>query len=139
MIQRIQSIYLALAALLITLLFILPFSTANILESGVYTDGKFNIYDNLIILISPLAISITGIVTIFLFTNRKLQLRLTSFSILINILVLILCSIIIWGNENSPTLSFGLLVPIFSSLLFYLAYRGIKSDDDLVKSSNRLR
>ena len=139
MIQRIQSIYLALAALLITLLFILPFSTANILESGVYTDGKFNIYDNLIILISTLAISITGIVTIFLFTNRKLQLRLTSFSILINILVLILCSIIIWGNENSPTLSFGLLVPIFSSLLFYLAYRGIKSDDDLVKSSNRLR
>jgi hypothetical protein len=139
MIQRIQSIYLALAALLITLLFLLPFSTANVIESGVYTDGKFNIYDNLIILISALAISITGIVTIFLFTNRKLQLRLTSFSIIINILVLILCSIIILGNENSPTLSFGLLVPIFSSLLFYLAYRGIKSDDELVKSSNRLR
>jgi len=139
MIQRIQSIYLALAALIITLLFLLPFSTANVLKSGVYTDGKFNIYDNLIILISALAITIIGIVTIFLYANRKLQIILTSFSILINILVLILCSIIILGNKNSPSLSFGLLIPIFSSLLFYLAYRGIKSDDELVKSSNRLR
>jgi hypothetical protein len=139
MIQRIQSIYLALAALILTLLFFLPFSTASLLESGVYTDGKFNIYDNLIILISDVIITITGIITIFLYNNRKLQLKLSSFSILLNISILILCLIIIFGNKNSPNLNYGLLIPVFSSLLFYLAYRGIKSDEELVKSSNRLR
>jgi hypothetical protein len=139
MIQRIQSIYLALAALILTFLFFLPFSTASLLESGVYTDGKFNIYDNLIILISDVIITITGIITIFLYNNRKLQLKLSSFSILLNISILILCLIIIFGNKNSPNLNYGLLIPVFSSLLFYLAYRGIKSDEELVKSSNRLR
>jgi hypothetical protein len=139
MIQRIQSIYLALAALILTLLFFLPFATASLLESGVYTDGKFNIYDNLIILISDVIITITGIITIFLYNNRKLQLKLSSFSILLNISILILCLIIIFGNKNSPNLNYGLLIPVFSSLLFYLAYRGIKSDEELVKSSNRLR
>ena len=139
MIQRIQSIYLALAALILTLLFFLPFATASLLESGVYTDGKFNIYDNLIILISDVIITITGIITIFLYNNRKLQLKLSSFSILLNISILILCLIIIFGNKNSPNLNYGLLIPFFSSLLFYLAYRGIKSDEELVKSSNRLR
>jgi hypothetical protein len=90
-------------------------------------------------LISDVIITITGIITIFLYNNRKLQLKLSSFSILLNISILILCLIIIFGNKNSPNLNYGLLIPVFSSLLFYLAYRGIKSDEELVKSSNRLR
>ena len=43
------------------------------------------------------------------------------------------------GMGSSITPKFALILPIINIVLLILAYKGIKADDDLVKSADRLR
>lgn len=139
MIQRIQSIYLAIATVLQGLLFAFPFASAEKTTEGAFIDGELDLYDNG----GLLTLSIIGILVaafcIFLYNNRPLQMKISMAGILLSIAQLAVAAYFAFGTGVSTAIGIGFFLPILTVILYFLAYRGIKSDEDLVKSSNRLR
>ena len=87
-----------------------------------------------------LAVATFSIVTIFLFKNRKQQIKFSKISGLITIAELLFLVITYFNiNENEIRFGFaGFMVPI-TTILFFLAHKSIKKDDELVKSVDRIR
>jgi hypothetical protein len=111
----------------------------KISENGVVE----KIGDAWIIIIPGLIIPSVSLVIIFLFKRRDLQLILVRILMLL-ILIFIAASLgytfyIISKYDADPGNWYKLLVPVFQFVLVLLAFRGIKRDDDLVKSYDRLR
>jgi O-antigen/teichoic acid export membrane protein len=139
MLQRIQSLYLLVATILQSLLFVLPFATAEKATEGPFLDGDLDLYDN-VILLSVLIVAATfSFICIFLFKNRKLQMNISLGVIVLSIILSGLAAYFAFGSGIAASIGIGLFIPIIAIVFNFLAYRGIKSDDDLVKSSNRLR
>jgi len=150
MIQRIQTVYLSLT-ILISVLFlngafinfsdesgtVINFTLAGI--SGVSETSMKTLPVSLLIIIIP----VLSLITIFLFKNRTLQLLLCKVLLaLISALVisLVLYSYIFISRYNTELVpGVKMAIPVIQFILSYLAYRGIKKDDDLVKSYDRLR
>lgn len=153
MIQRIQSVYLALAILSVALMFAFRISfaetTAGLAEITVY-GATLNgeplsmtwfilppyVYNILIILI--LATSLV------LFKNRRRQLllgRLSYLLILAYFVVLYFAGDALAGEvgAENPSYGAGTYFPIIALTFTFLANRAIKKDDDLVRSLDRLR
>jgi uncharacterized membrane protein len=88
-------------------------------------------------------IPILSLITIFIFKNRKVQLRLSLILIvLISVFVIALIHVSISINSKFGAgiiPGFKLILPIVILILSILAYRGIKKDEQLVKSYDRLR
>jgi peptidoglycan/LPS O-acetylase OafA/YrhL len=152
MIQRIQSLYLLLTTIASAL-----FLTGDILKvinttaynvsvkfSGIYRsdDGTLTKRFLLIAIISVLVPVISGI-TIFLFKNRKLQGRLILINLILEIALIaaiVFVTIPLTGNPSAQILpGFRVILPVLCLILLILGYRGIKKDDELVKSYDRLR
>ena len=85
-----------------------------------------------------------AIISIFLFNNRKLQLRLIIFAFIANLLGVVLA--IVFYMQNSQDIGetivndgVGMYLPLASFILLLLAYRYINKDENLVRSMDRLR
>jgi hypothetical protein len=139
MLQRIQTIWLLLAALCGFLSLKFPFFTGNKLDAN--NVSAFSVLiasSNLIIMILTVAIFIAAMISIFLYKIRKIQLRI----VLITFLVAVLDIFLYYretknfiNGEYSLTVLFALAIPVF----LLLAIRGIYKDEKLVKSMDRLR
>ena len=142
MIQRIQSIYLAIV---FTLSAILP------LVFKLWDDSKKEVYA--LDLLSDLSIiaklvpvfflisALLAIVSIFKYKKRQLQFVLGRIIILINLFllgILIYLSLNIPGEASSEK-GIGMFIPVVVILFTVLANKAIKKDEDLVKSVDRLR
>ena len=139
MLQRMQSVWLLLAALSAFLTIKFSFYSGNIETAGQpssfqYLTAGFNI----LILILTVALVCIAAIDIFLYKNRKLQARLAILGILLSLLTIYLYFRQIpkfaSGNYDLSAI-FVFLVPV----LFFLATRGIFKDQKLVKSLDRLR
>ena len=136
MLQRIQTVYLFLAALVSAgLIFLLPFGENLAGESifAVDLDLVFGLF---------LGSAVLSLVTIFLFNNRKLQFVLGRLNILLNFILLglfVYWSLRISGESEISEKGIGMLIPVISIVFLVLANKAIKKDEDLVKSVNRLR
>jgi glucan phosphoethanolaminetransferase (alkaline phosphatase superfamily) len=90
-----------------------------------------------------LAIPLLSIVSIMLYKNRSLQLWLVRFLILFVaafIVALVSYSYIIITKYDSEIVpGFMMAIPLLQLIFSVLALRGIKKDDDLVRSYDRLR
>lgn len=149
MIQRIQSVYLFLAAVLSIV--------CLCMRIGVYDDGitvasrvynlfsisangdySFSQWPLFVILLLSAAI---GIYAIFAYSNRKLQAALCIFSVLLivgwYIVFVVLAFTASTDKSFSPSLSVAL--PVLSIVFYILACRGIKSDERLVRAADRIR
>ena len=90
-----------------------------------------------------LLIPLVSFTTIFIFKNRKLQMKITAGLIgliIIVIIVLAVCSFYMIRNYNavfSPGIN--LILPVLMLICAFLVYRGIRKDEELVKSYDRLR
>jgi len=155
MIQRIQTLYLSLIAL-ITLIFLsgrfLSFTdkTGTVIKvtfNGIFRDiagqSPEMIEKLLPLSVLIILIPIISIITILIFKNRKIQLRLTWFLIILaSVFVIALFHVsfsVISKFEARIIPGFKMILPIFILIFSILAYRGIKKDDQLVKSYDRLR
>lgn len=155
MIQRIQSVYFFLIALFSSLLLsgsiinfvngsgsVFKITFASILKS---TEGNgLEVIEKLIPLsVLIILIPIISLITIFVFKNRKIQMRLAMFLMILCTLMvfaLIHGSIIIISKYGATiTPGFKMILPLVMLILSVLAYLGIKKDDHLVKSYDRLR
>lgn len=141
MLQRMQSVWLLLAAICAVLTMKFSFYSGNIEVPGQpvsfqYLTASFNIW----ILILTVVITCISAIDIFLYKNRKLQGRLAILGFLLSILNIFLYLKQIHrfvDQQGSHTISsvFVFVIPIF----FFLAWRGIYRDQKLVKSLDRLR
>lgn len=155
MLQRIQSIYLLLASLAIFALFLFPLvhnfsadgKATAIMVTGVYSDISGTRTQTQAFMgttiVTPI-IAIVPLVIIFLYKNRKQQLAFCWSAIAV------IAGYTFWlsqeakgvlGNTQIDTHNWGigLFVPSIAILLILLATRGIKADEKLVKSADRLR
>ncbi|WP_420552567.1 DUF4293 domain-containing protein [Tenacibaculum aiptasiae] len=145
MIQRIQSIYLLLTAIIsggLTFVFSLWTNSKN--NTPIYIMDLFSgvsILEN----VTPVLFftsAILAIVTLFLFKNRQLQFVLGRLNILINLFllgILIYLSQTLSGEALVSEKGIGMFFPVIVILLLVLANKAIKKDEDLVKSVDRLR
>jgi uncharacterized protein DUF4293 len=138
MIQRIQSIWLLLAAAAAFASLQFPFYN-GLIEAGkplVYVTGQ----SNLLLLILTAGVGLASLIAIFLYKNRKLQSRIALIALLVSIINLVLFFMQTQkylpgqGNYNLTAI-FAIVIPIF----LIMAMRGIKKDEKLVKSLDRLR
>ena len=139
MLQRIQSLYLLTATVLLLLLFALPFATAEKASEGPFIDGDLDLFDNVILLTILIVAAAFSFICIFLFKNRKLQMNISLGVIVLSLILTALAAYFAFGSAVAASIGIGLFIPLIAIVFSLLAYRGIKSDDELVKSSNRLR
>lgn len=146
MIQRIQSIFLFLAALAGFGVLGFPFATSPSATEvhSLFADAKFDVSDNIALLLLFGLAGALALGSIFLFKNRPLQMRLTQLSIVAGVIGLVLAVILFWQDKNSPPaemINDGMSAYLpFGLLLFgILALRSIGKDEKLVKSMDRLR
>jgi cytochrome bd-type quinol oxidase subunit 2 len=136
MIQRIQSIWLLLAASAATLALKLPFyyGTKNEFEKEYPLTGLETPW----LIITSVVIITLSLVCIFLYKNRRLQFRLTLLAFFLDILLLFL-----FFQQSKTfmkgTLALTSLLPVFCLLFLFLAARGIRSDAKIIAESERLR
>jgi len=137
MIQRIQSIWLLLAAGFAFLTFKLPFYQGAILQA---TAAKPSVDAQSTIWLTIVA-ALTGalaFINIFFFNNRKLQLRICIFGIILTLVLLALCFVEM-SKFTAGSLALSCII-YFAILAFYImALNGIRKDDRLIKSMDRLR
>lgn len=158
MIQRIQSVYLLLAAAGLVLMFFFPLSVHNfrglevdfmLLDKSAPDEVSAGMMLNLWPLVSGVVLLIIlALVIIFLYKNRPLQMRLAMISVLLNILLVIA---VFWmanhlagkldpeSVDQTVEYQFGAYLPVLSLLFFILAHRGIKKDERMVRAADRIR
>lgn len=150
MIQRIQTIYLLLAALALGLQFVLPYAAAPAAAvpdaAATFADGLFNLYDRMGLLVNTVIAAVLGLVAVFLYKNRLAQSRLTSFGMFAATIlaVMLAAQFFFLANETGDamkTVSYqaGVGMPAVAVVLLWLANRAIRRDEALVRSADRLR
>jgi hypothetical protein len=141
MIQRLQSVWLLLAAAAAFCSLKLPFFSGDMIaENQSRVRVELTAQSNLLLLILSAGVGIASLIAIFLYKNRKLQLRIVLFTLLVSILNLVLFfmqtkKFVPDAGNYSLTAVFALFIPV----LLFFAIRGIRRDEKLVKSLDRLR
>ena len=154
MIQRIQSIYLLLVAILSAAMFFLPISyvatSANVFSLsclGFTAAPPFNglhVSTWTFALIGAL-IPIVALATIFLYKKRKLQIRLAivNFLLMDVFYLLMICLMFLADKRLGLPSRWGYnlvaCLPAICMILTFLAIKGIQKDEKLVRSLDRLR
>ena len=151
MIQRIQTVYLALAFILTAVCLSLPigrFSAESFGEGTLYNlwasmpDGKHDFA------CAPLFVSLlvtTPIVlyTIFTYKRRMLQARLCLAAILLYLIWYVLLSVFSFRIESSYGVAFSYnlqaVFPAISIILTFMARKAIIKDEKLVRAADRIR
>ena len=139
MIQRIQTVWLFLAALFAALTYKFPFYSGNVInKENVQRFEKLLASSNFLVLIFTAGLIVGTIIMIFMYKNRKQQMWLTAAAAGLSIINIVLyftqLKKFISGNM-SLTAVFALAIPVF----LFLAMNGIWKDEKLVKSLDRLR
>ena len=137
MIQRIQTIWLLLAAVCVFLT--LQFSTYFGTNKDLIPSSFLNGLDTLPLIFATLATGIVALVSIFLYKNRKQQLRFTLLGIMLQVVLMLLYYREIQTYVGKGNFSISAVLHAAVLLFFILAAQGIRSDDKLIKDSNRLR
>jgi hypothetical protein len=155
MIQRIQSVYLLLASLVIFALFLFPLvhnvyvggMPSTIKVTGIFQDagGAQAHTQSFIALIgATVIVAIIPLILIFLYKNRKQQMMLCY------VYILVIIGYSFWmaqtvksftGGADLTTNNFGIgaLLSSLSIILVLGAAKAIQRDEKLVKSADRLR
>ena len=144
MIQRVQSIYLILAALISSVcVFLVDFCC---LENG----GSFqvtNTFYDARLLIKSIGIAffvsvLLSLISLLGYKNRKKQFVLGRINILVNFYllgVLLSQSLKLPGETFVSEKGIGVFLPLLVVVFLAMANKAIKRDEDLVKSVDRLR
>ncbi len=137
MIQRVQTIWMILAAIAVFLTLQFPFYSGTLAaDNSYYILNATN--HNFLLLILTSALGTGIVIDIFLYKTRKIQMRIIIIAILLECLIIFLYfrQLSQFSSGNFALWSvFHLLILIF----LILAAKGIYKDSKLIKESNRLR
>ena len=140
MIQRQQTLWLILAMVCAFLSFQFPFVTGkeSVSNSSALLDVDIDAASNFYLLIITGAIIGLALVTIFMFKDRSLQLKLCILGILLS-LGLLTVYIVQYTKIIQPVPALWCILPLLVLISFIMAYRGVRKDEKLVKSLDKLR
>lgn len=118
--QRKQTIYLVLAVFLMVIAVFMTKEIVLQIASGV--------------------IALLSAVTIFLYNNRPLQSKMCMAGQLLTLAWVVYYGIVYCsGNNATSALQFELCLPVVTYVMFRMARVGIKHDEDLIRSADRIR
>lgn len=157
MIQRIQSILLALVVIIGVIASFMPVLgfegsettyLMNLYKTVAENDVTNVIAKNMGVGVLQGVVLLLALVIIFLYKNRQLQIKLLKLNILF--VATEIAAIAMYSDSVKtaigPTpndvvvhLQFGAAIPVISLILTYLAIRFIKKDEKLVRAADRLR
>jgi Domain of unknown function (DUF4293) len=140
MIQRKQSLYFLIVSILIVVLYFVPLGTiaSDTADIPVYLKNlgvmQFLAY----------VIGFIGLVCIFLFKNRPLQIKIASLNLILSF------ALVAWlvveyffktdiEAKGDIVISFSILIPLLIMFFIYLSIQAIRKDERIVQSMNRLR
>ena len=135
MLQRIQSVYLLLAA-------ICSGGLSQVLSLTAVGSNIEYAFDSLEYMILFLASAALSLIAVFLFKTRQTQFVLGRLNIILNLILLglfIYRLLTLSGETANSEKGIGLLLPVVSIVLLVFANKAIKKDEALVKSVDRLR
>ncbi|MCH7523905.1 MAG: DUF4293 domain-containing protein [Bacteroidetes bacterium] len=136
MLQRIQTIYLLISAVISGgLIFVFHLWTT-------LNEVEFYAKEDLLYLGLFLGSAALAFIAIFKYKNRQTQFVLGRLNIILNFILLglfVYRSLNLSGETYVSEKGIGMLLPIFSIVFLVLANKAIKKDEDLVKSVDRLR
>ena len=137
MIQRIQSVYLLLAAAAAVLFNFIPLGIDEKSTGDIVIFGK----DLLPLLIVSLISGGLALMTVFVYKNRTLQSRLCRLNLFVTSSLIGLTVFFLFGNPNGAVEmpGVGLAMLVFMFIFNLLAMKKINDDDKLIKSMDRLR
>lgn len=140
MIQRQQTLWLLLAAVCAFLTFQFPFLTGTkiITAQTQPVIEELDAGSTLFLLLLTIASLILSTVAIFFFKDRKMQLKLTLAGIILSVLILVLYILEMQKFEKT-TLALYCIFPLLVVVGYIMAFRGIRHDEKLVKSLDKLR
>ena len=156
MLQRIQTLYLFIVVIAMSLTLFLPSMKAISPEEidyalstlrGLYPieEGGFHLNGvTMWLTITNVVILLIALVTIFMYKWRVIQMRFSSFNMVLLIgyyaIFFFTRYVILQQNPmTSTTFSWPIILPLISAILTYLALRAIAKDEALVRSLDRLR
>ena len=155
MLQRIQSIHLLAACILMSLVLFLPLAEIaaggtgfyQVLSRGWYylegADGELAMATWPVFILAFVLV-LLPLINIFLYRKRKLQLRICVYSIILAFgLIGLVYYYFVMGfrqlEDPAYVFRFPMVVPAIYIILIYLAFRGIRKDEILVRSLERIR
>ena len=136
MLQRIQTVYLIIAALIMGGLY-LWFPVVQDAAGAIVIQRSEPLVFGLIFACMALAI-----ISILNFKKRQLQFVLNRLNIILSFVLLgvfVYRSLTVSGETLVSEKGIGVLLPVISIVFLVLANKAIKRDEDLVKSVDRLR
>lgn len=157
MIQRIQSVYLLMAGLVLAFSFCTPqinFSGADGVVATMYVVGIESISSSL----GPVGANIStpwgvtclmgvaclmSLGSIFLFKNRSRQIKVVNWLLVVVLFIYIAELVYAFAfnahHETSMRGAWGIVLPFAAYVFVWLARRGIRKDEALVRAADRIR
>lgn len=139
MLQRIQSVWLFLTSVFSAITFKFPFYNGDWLRDNMpnfFVD--LNATTTIWLTIVTVITGVLAFINIFLFKDRKLQLKLCYLGIFLS-LVLLTLYVLEMLNFEEGTIAFWVIFYIGILISYILAARGISKDQKLIRSMDRLR
>lgn len=139
-IQRIQTLMLLIAAILVGIFCFTPFASM-VDDSAAQSATLVAAKDVPALLVLNLVIAALLIINIFMYKKLRQQKRMTIMSVVLICASIVTSGFIIFGKlENATPVLFGGVVLLIAALVFaLLAYRGMSKDHETLRSMDRLR
>ena len=142
MIQRIQSVWLFLAAVAAALTLKYPFYVGAWLRVGGMQQPQTELsgyYPSTLILIVTVVVIVLSLIALIMFKNRKQQMLLAVLGLLISLALIYFYYNEIKTHFAGGTVALTSILTFLIPILLFFAIRGIYRDMKLVKSVDRLR
>ena len=137
MIQRVQTIYLFLAAAAVILFNYLSLGTDMDPDPVVLIYGK----QIAPLFLGSVAIAAISLINIFLYSNRTLQMRVCRFNLFLLVALIGATTYFLFGIPSVAVEmpGVGLAMPLFAMIFSFLGLKKIGADEKIVRSMDRLR
>jgi peptidoglycan/LPS O-acetylase OafA/YrhL len=140
MIQRQQTLWLLLATAAAILTFMFPFATGEeiVQKTALKQPAEIIAGGNFFTLLLTIASIGISTVAIFMFKDRKLQIKLCLLGLLVSVLILVLYFM---GMKKllSATPALWAILPVAVAAGYFMAFRNIRKDEKLIKTLDKLR
>jgi len=140
MLQRIQTIWLLLAATCSFISLKITFYAGNLIAEGTTSNsvGAFSKITGMDNPILTTAVGVMSLICIFLYKNRKQQIKFCIAAFFIEISLLIFYYFLT-KTFKEGTLAIGAGIHLFIIIFILLAIAGIRKDNKIIAESDRLR
>lgn len=141
MIQRVQTLWLFLSTVCGATYAYFPIYVAAAIGS---LPQKYTVRENLILFSASIAMIFIGFITMFFFKNRGLQKLLIITNIMLSLSIFVLQYFLIEALKKDLGLAQGsweisAVLPLFIVAFHIFAFSGIRNDEKLLSSADRMR